>query len=152
MWHRLFCRLKTNDAGKIAEQGEGAKKEPQYCTRPTPRFATKFSTWNQLYELILKFLWWKIREIRSRNCISVDSQTLQTSSVGRRISRPKCALVQVVLLTRCCGSKMVEVAKSVDDLMTRSRVEGTYPDFWDAWCENCVCVEDDVQSVLQKEN
>ena len=43
------CRLKPIDTGKIAEQGNGLRKEQQNHTIPPPRFAKKFSTWNPLY-------------------------------------------------------------------------------------------------------
>ena len=43
------CRSTPVDTGKIAEQGEGLRKEPQNHAIPTPRFARKFSTWNPFY-------------------------------------------------------------------------------------------------------
>ena len=56
-------------------------------------------------ELSLKIVWWKIRGIRSRTYISINSLTPQTSTAGRPISRLKYALTQDVLRSQCYGSK-----------------------------------------------
>ena len=52
------CRLKPIDTGKIVEQRQGLRKEPQDCSIPTPRFAVKFAIWDCLKieqkELIFK--------------------------------------------------------------------------------------------------
>ena len=92
-------------------------------------------------ELILKIVWLKFRGILSRNCISENSKTQWTS--GRSISRPEYALVQVVRVTRCCGSKKQrwQISGRSHDGAVEWRVR--IPDFWDDWCEDCVCVEDD---------
>ena len=44
IWHRLLADWRQVDTGKIAEQREGLRKEPQEYTIPTPPFARKFAT------------------------------------------------------------------------------------------------------------
>ena len=47
------CGLRQSDTGKIMEQGEGVRREPQGCTIPTPRFAMIPALEIVLEELIL---------------------------------------------------------------------------------------------------
>ena len=49
--------------------------------------------------------WMNHRGVKFQNCIFDKFLTLRSSSVRRRISRPKYVLVQEILLTQCCGSK-----------------------------------------------
>ena len=44
-----------------------------------------------LEELVLKIVRWKLRGMLSRYCISENSQTKMTFTVGESTSRPKCA-------------------------------------------------------------
>ena len=125
------CRLKPIYTGKIAEQRAGLRKEPQDYTRPTSRFARKFSTWNPLH-----------REggTYSQNCMmenprnqisdlhfdkfpdSADVQCWKTNfktEVSSNIGSPTIGM----LWTK-------EVAKPVDDLMTSHSMRGRdFPDF-----------------------
>ena len=51
-------------------------------------------------DFILKIVRFSCPGIKIQSCISINS-----SRVGRRISGPKYALVQVILRPRCCGSQ-----------------------------------------------
>ena len=102
------CRLTPIETGKIAEQREGLRKELQDYTMLATRLARMFATWNPLYRtrrIYSQNCMMETREIRSRTSISINSQTHQTSSVGRSISRLKYALTQDVLQSQCHGPK-----------------------------------------------
>ena len=97
------CGSVPMDTGRIAERAGVLERDPQNRAIPTPRF-TGSSQSGILpltqKELILKIVWLSCRGIKFQNCMSINS-----SSVGRRISGPKYALVQVILRPRCCGSQ-----------------------------------------------
>ena len=103
------CRLKPIDARKVAEHGEGLRKEPQNHTIPTPRFATKFSTWNPLYRTGGTYP----KKMHDRKSEEPDlgpatrkiPWLLRLPVLERPISRLKYALIQDVLLSQCFGSK-----------------------------------------------
>ena len=57
-----------------------------------------------LTELILKIVWWKLRGMLSRSCISVNSQTQITPSVGETTSRPRSVWAHSTLNSQCRGS------------------------------------------------
>ena len=113
------CGLRLIDIGKIMEQGEGVTREPRVLAIPNPPFSRNYAIETLLLEEIFKNVRQKIREI-SRTCISVNAQTRQCWKVHFK--------------TKVCSNsgsstlamlwiKEVEIAKSVDDLLTSRSIE-----------------------------
>ena len=75
-------------------------------------------------EFIFKVVRLNCPGIKFQTCISINSLTLLDSSVGRRSSRPKYALVQGISLTRCCGSKKKRWPNQWTISRRRSQLEG----------------------------
>ena len=72
----------------------------------------------------------EIRGLKSRTCISINSMTPRTSSVGTPISRLKYALTQDVLQSQCCGSKKWRWRNQWTILLTSLSIEGRdFPEF-----------------------
>ena len=124
----VSCRSKPIDTGKnCGTEREVLRKEPQNCSIPTPRFARKFSSRNPLYHAGGTYLQNCMMEI-PRNQISElhfdefpdtsGFQCWQTNCKTEVRSCSGCSAVAMLWITE------VEVAKSVDDLMTSQSIEG----------------------------
>ena len=91
--------------GRISERANELERDPQNLADSTPRFARTFSTWNPHSQAEGAYPKNCMVEL-PRNQVSElhfgDSLIFQLFSVGRRISRPKYVLVQVVLRMLCC--------------------------------------------------
>ena len=91
------CGSRPGDTGKTMGQGEGVIREPQGCSTANSSLCKGSRPFYLvLEELILKIVWWKIRDIPFRNCISENSQTELIVSARRSISRPNYALTHSV--------------------------------------------------------
>ena len=71
------------------------------------------SHWRNFF---LEMVWWKIRDIQSRNCISDNSQTQRNFSAERSISTPKYVQNHQNPTITMSWIKEVQIAKSTDDL------------------------------------
>ena len=95
-----------------------------------------------LEELILKIVWWKLRGILSRTCMSENSQTQVTFNVGVNFRTEVCANTPCAKLTMPC-IKEVEIAKSIHDLSTTQSIERKhFPD--------CEMLDAKIASALRK--
>ena len=54
------CGSRPIDTGRIAEQGERMRQDPQGSTKPTPLFAWNPTTWNFLSKIVLEEIVLKI--------------------------------------------------------------------------------------------
>ena len=88
-----------------------------------------FSTWSPLFRTGGNCMM-EIRGVKSRTCISVNSMTPRTSSVGTPLSRLKYALTQDVLQSQCCGSEKWRWRNHWTILLTSLSIEGRdFPEF-----------------------
>ena len=72
----------------------------------------------------------EIRGLKSRTCISINSMTPRTYSVGTPISRLKYALTEDVLQSQCCGSEKWRWRNHWTILLTSLSIEGRdFPEF-----------------------
>ena len=83
-----------------------------------------------LKELILKIVWWKLRGVLPRNCMSGNSQIRLTFSVGVNFKSEVCESTSTPQLTMSWINE-VEMTRSMDHLMTSQSIEGQrdFPDF-----------------------
>ena len=148
------CRLKPIEKGKIAEQREVLRIELQNCTIPGPRFVRKFSTWNPLYHAggtypqncMMECLRNQISELHFDKF--PDTSGFQCWKTNLKTEVCSCSNSPSVAIM---WIKEVEVAKSVDDHDVAVSCRACIPWFWDAWCEDSVCFEEDHHdSVLPK--
>ena len=109
------CRLKPFDTGKIAEQ-------ERYLVWPGSLRPGILNIMQE--ELILNIVSWSCRGIKSRNCIPIKSLTHRASSVARRIFKTEVCSCSGCPTVAMLWIKEVEVAKSVDKLMTSQSTEG----------------------------
>ena len=75
-------------------------------------------------ELILKIVWWNIREIKSRNCISTNSLTHRPSSSGRPIFKTEVCWCSGCLAVALVGSKKWRWPSQWPILWRRSLLKG----------------------------
>ena len=113
------CGLRQGNTGNIFETLRRSE------TRAAEFYNTNSTFYRILEETILKMVWWIIRDVQSRNGISEYSQTQWTFIAAKSTSRPKCVQNAPCLTIAMFWIKEVEIAKSVDDLMTSSQwIEG----------------------------
>ena len=128
------CGLRPIDTGKVVE------KRGRMETRTAGLYNTNSSLcqgsfrpgtlYIVLEELILGIVGWQIRGIRPRTCFSTNSQTRQTSSVGRPNFKTEVCSNSGFHTIAMLWMKEVEVAKPVDNLVTSQSIEGRdFPDF-----------------------
>ena len=104
------CGSVLVDTGRVAERAGVLEREhPESCNTDTTfcqevfDLESSLSCWGNLSSKSDD--WMNHRGVKFQNCIFDKFLTLRSSSVRRRISRPKYVLVQEILLTQCCGSK-----------------------------------------------
>ena len=118
-------RLSPTDAGKTAEQKEGLRKEPQNHAIPTPRFARKFlnleSCTSCRKNLSSKLSDGKSEESDLGPALFPDTSNFQCWKTNFKTEVCSCSGCPTIALL---WIKEVEVAKSVDDLMTSQSSEG----------------------------
>ena len=78
----------------------------------------------ELEELILTLVWWITQDFRSRKCISEHSLTQWSLQAGKSTSRLKYRSKSAFPHTTMHWIKEVEIAKSIDDLMTSQSIRG----------------------------
>ena len=75
-------------------------------------------------ELFLKNVWWNFRGIRSRNCISINSLNTAGFKCWKTNFKTEICHCSGCPTLAILWIKEVEVAKSVDDLLTSQSIEG----------------------------
>ena len=127
MWRQLLADLYLWIQEELLSELVCWERDPQNRAIPTPRFVRKFWTWNppsHAERIYLQSCMIELPRNQFSTCISINSLTLLDSSVGRRSSRPKYALVQGISLTRCCGSKKKRWPNQWTISRRRSQLEG----------------------------
>ena len=141
IWHRLLADWSQNDTGKIEENEKDWE-------RIAGLYNANSSLCHEVFDLvqeeILKIVWWKIRGIRSLTRISITSQTHQSFQCWKTNLKTEVCSNSRYRAIAMLWIKEVEVSKSVDGLVTSQSVEGRdFSRFWNAWCEDSVCIEED---------
>ena len=135
------CGLGTGTTGNMMEHGTGVRQELQSSSTPTTFLSgiTQPGHLNIiLEELTLKMVWWIIRDIHSRKCISENSWTQWTFNLGKSTSR------------RSVGKHTLSYTYNVvDQKRGDCNFNGRTCDIalrftrWRyAWCDDCVCIEE----------
>ena len=102
------CGLRAVDRGKIKEQGEGMRQEPQSSTIPIPRLARNHATWNPC-KSYWRNLFSKLYDGKSeKSNLGAASRKCPDSvdtSAGRSISIANYALSHYVFQSQSYGLK-----------------------------------------------
>ena len=145
-----LCELRSGNTESAMRHGKGLRREPQSSTIPIPRLARKYWTWNPLCHTggtssqisMMETPRYTISELHFEN-----SETLVTFNVGEPTSRPMCVSTPFPHNDMDQWSGDDKINRRSQDVAINLRAK-KFLFIWNAWCEDCVCVENDHHKYL----